>query len=137
MNDSGEFVKSYLDIYPPELELEKENKDNDNDSAFFIDIEIHVDDNQFHLGLYDKRDSFPISVIQISYLSSNMPSKIFYTSIAAEILRIGRSCTNRQVFHHKSSILIMRATRQGTKSAKLTKVLNKDFFLNHEITKRY
>ena len=38
--------------------------------------------------LYDKRDAFPIFIIHIPHLSSNIPSNIFYGYIFSEIIRL-------------------------------------------------
>ena len=48
----------------------------------------------FTLGLYDERDSFPFSIVRMSYLSTNAPSKIFCASLEIEILRIGITTTD-------------------------------------------
>ena len=33
---------------------------------------------KFDLGLFDKRYSFSLSIVRMSYMSNNMSSKIFY-----------------------------------------------------------
>ena len=65
INDSGEFERSYLDIYPPELELGKENEDDQY--ASFLDLDISIVDGSFDVCLYDKRDKFPFSVVRICH----------------------------------------------------------------------
>ena len=73
-----------------------------------LDLNIRIVGYKFHFNLYDKPDTFPASIVRIPYLSSNMPSKIFYASIAAEVLHIGRSCTNSKTFGDISYTLIKR-----------------------------
>ena len=76
-----------LEIYVrSELEFWKENLDLSR--ASFLELDIKVEDRVFVYNQYDKRDAFPFSIVQLPFVCSNMPSKIFYSSIFAEILRI-------------------------------------------------
>ncbi len=63
----------------------------DHSSSSYLDLQIDVDDKQFDFKLFDKRDAFPFSVVRMPHLQSNMPSKMFYSTISAEILRICRA----------------------------------------------
>ena len=83
-------------IYPPELELGKENLDSSG--ASFLDLDINVEDKVFVNNQYNKRDAFSFPVVRLPFLYSNMPSKIFYSSISAEILRLAEH-------HHLQQIL--------------------------------
>ena len=40
--------------------------------------------------LYDKRNSFPFSIVRLPFSSSNIPPAIFYNCVGAEVIRIGR-----------------------------------------------
>ena len=125
MNDYGEFERCYKDIYPPELELGKEN--HNNICASFLDLDIKIVNRKFVFSLYDKRDAFPFSIVRLPYCSSNMPSKIFYSSIAAEILRIGRTSSAVDDFTIKSKILLERMTKQGAVRHRVDTILSKTF----------
>ena len=61
LNDAGEFENNYQHIYPEELELGKEKFNNLD--ASFLDLDIKVKDGQFQVGLFDKRDAFPFTII--------------------------------------------------------------------------
>ena len=61
INDGGEFESSYSNIYNKELQLGKEN--TDKHEASFLDLDIKIKDGKFHCGLFDKRDSFPFSIV--------------------------------------------------------------------------
>ena len=74
----------------------------------------------FSLKLYDKRDAFP-------YLSSNIPSRIFYASVSGEILRIARCASEITEFKISCKTLINRVKKQGAKPKLLTRTLNKTF----------
>ena len=43
LNDDDEFLRSYKEIYPKEMELKVENQEIDN--ASFLDLGLHVEDN--------------------------------------------------------------------------------------------
>lgn len=49
LNDSGEFERSFKEIYPPELVLNKENLSNNERS--FLDLLVKVENNQFSMQL--------------------------------------------------------------------------------------
>lgn len=113
LNDGGEFWRCIVDIYPPELVLKKENISNDK--ATFLDLEIHVVNNEYLYKLYDKRNAFPFSIVRFPYRCSNMPSKMFYSTISAEILRICRASVQYDNFVTAADPFLKRMTRQGAR----------------------
>ena len=125
INDDFEFRKNFKNIYPPELELKEENISTSH--ASFLDLSIDIVDGNFITSLFDKRDAFPFSIVRMPYLSSNMPSKIFYASVCSEILRLARTNTNSNSFVNAVTVLLNRMKNQGCKANKLIKVLNKMF----------
>ena len=125
INDGGEFGRRYSEIYPPEMELGKENEGTMH--ASFLDLELSIVDRKFNMKLFDKRDSFPFDIVRMPYASSNMPSKIFYSSIGAEILRVARATTEKECFCSSSKKLIERMKNQGGKEHRIVKTLNKSF----------
>ena len=128
INDYGEFERCYKDIYPPELELGKENVDSSRGS--FLDLDIRVEDRVFIFNQYDKRDAFPFSIVRLPFVCSNMPSKIFYSSISAEILRIGRTSSAATDFISRSRLVLDRMAKQGSDITRVRKALVK-MFNNH------
>ena len=96
LNDGGEFSRSYIEIYPPELELGRQNANTSY--ASFLDLSIRIQNGKFDTCLFDKRDNFPFNIVRMPFSSSNMPSKIFYSTIGAEILRIARATTKTDDF---------------------------------------
>ena len=123
MNDGGEFERSYKEIYPPELELKTENS---GDAADFLDLHITLNDNTFSLSLFDKRDGFPFSIVRMPFRTSNIPTKIFYSAIGAEVLRIGRTTSREQSFLASAKSLIQRMFQQGASKSRLVSTLKKD-----------
>ena len=69
--NSREFNQSLKEIYPPELVLKKGNGSNSERSL--LDLFVKVENNQFYIQLYDKRDDFPFSIVKITYLRSSRP----------------------------------------------------------------
>ena len=129
LNDGGEFEKHYREIYPEEMQLSKENKGNKN--ASFLELGISIENKQIKVGLFDKRDAFPFTIVRMPYSSSNMPSTIFYSSLGAEILRIARATSNVESFTMSSKKLIIRMIKQGAVMFRVQLVLKK-FFGRHQ-----
>ena len=81
INDGGESESSHSNIYPEEFQLGKKN--TDKHEASFLDLDIKIKDGKFHFGLFDKRNSFPFSIVRIPDKSSNVPSSIVNSVIGA------------------------------------------------------
>ena len=96
--------------------------------ASFLDLDIKVEDSVFVGKQYNKRDAFPFSIIRLPFVCSNMPSKIFYSSISAEILRIVRTSSSAADF--VSRVILDRMSKQGSDKARVLKSLVK-MFNNH------
>ena len=62
-----------------------------------------------------------------------MPSKIFYSFISAEILRIGRTSSSAADFVPRSRIILDRMSKQGSDKARILKSLVK-MFNNHTVS---
>ena len=128
INDNGLFEQSYRSIYPDEIELKKENEGIH--SASFLDLDINIVNNKFDLKLFDKRDAFPFEIVRMPYLSNNMPSNIFYSTLSSELLRIARCTTGKENFLKSSKSLITRMRNQGATYSRLQKCL-KRLYGNH------
>ena len=116
INDGAEFSRVFKEIYPDELELEVEHQ---GDSATFLNLDVNIVNNQFVYKLYDKRDAFPFSIVRMPYHSSNIPSKIFYSALVGEFLRIARSTLKVEDFVPKAKTLIARMSAQGGNSVNM------------------
>ena len=86
-------------------------------------------DGVFTTRLFDKRDHFGFNITRLPYKDSNIPTKMFYSSIAAECLRICRATSNHT--HAASSInaVVSRMMNQGAEMNRMkgtiTKMLNR------------
>ena len=61
------------------------------DHATFLNLNITAKERTFIYKLFDKRDSFPFSVVRMPQIESNILQYIFYSAIEGEFLRIDRS----------------------------------------------
>ena len=62
INDCGEFETNYCNIDPEELGFGKEN--NDKDEASVLDLDIKIRAENFTVGFFNKRDSFPLLLLK-------------------------------------------------------------------------
>ena len=124
VNDQGEFSRSFLEIYPEELTLNKEN-DEANLNASYLDLDISIVNNQFEYGLYDKRNAYTFDIVRFPFLCSNMPNKMFYSTISAEILRICRASSVYPKFLAQTKPFLIRMKKQGAKINKMRGSFNK------------
>ena len=133
LNDHGEFERSIAEIYPPELACKKEN-DGQLD-ATFLDLEaaINPEEGQFSYHLFDKRDNFNFFIVRFPYACSNIPSKIFLSTIGAETLRICKASSCFDHFTRFCQPFFDRMVNQGAAVREIKSVLIK-FFKRHEST---
>ena len=122
VNDDDFFAQNYKDIYPPELQLNLESSGNE---VSFLDLHLTKVDRRVDIKLFDKRDDFPFSIVRLPYACSNIPTSMFYSSIGAEITRIGRICSCLDSFLVSGRQLVDRALKQGAKCEKLEKTFKK------------
>ena len=60
-----------------------------------MDLNIKIKAGKFHFGLFDKRASFPFSIVRMPEKSGNVPSGVVYSVIGAELLRTAKASNNR------------------------------------------
>ena len=133
INDDNLFLENFKEIYPPELQL---NLESSGDTITFLDLCLTNENGHIDVKLYDKRDNFPFSIVRLLFASSNIPSRMFYNCIGAEILRIGRVCSSVVNFGNACKILLDRAIKQGAKKVRLDKVLKK-MYGRHQVLRTF
>ena len=111
-------------------------KEHGNTTASFLDLDIEIVNNRFVTKLYDKRDSFPFKIVRMPDRSSNIPSKIFSSSIGAETLRIARISSSSESFISSCQNLFERMLRQGASKPGIKIILRK-LYGKHEIFKNF
>ena len=130
INDNGEFERNYKNIYPPELALKKENVNND--SASFLDFQLSIVNRNISTQLFDKRNSYTFKIVRLPYKSSTLPSKMFFSTISAEVLRIGRATSNLPTFIETAKSLMTRMKRQGADVLGIMNSIKKMFHRHQE-----
>ena len=123
LNDNDEFMRSHKEIYPPEMELKVENENNFSGS--FLDLALAIGEGVIDTKLFDKRDAFNFSVVRMPYKCSNIPKKMFFSTIGAEILRICRATSHYNFFLVSARSLITRMRSQGADTQGIHKFINK------------
>ena len=111
LNDGRSFEAFYHEIYPEELELSKENVDYTETN--FLDLKIKINNGVFTTMLCDKRDNFGFDITRLPYRSSNIPCRMFYSSIAAECLRVCRATSSETQAVKSIKALHLRMCAQG------------------------
>ena len=81
MINNNNFENNYSDIYFDEQESKGLRENEDPCKSSFLNLPIEAHSRKFSIELLDKRDVFPIYINHISYLDSNISSKLFYASI--------------------------------------------------------
>ena len=122
INGSREFANSFPNIYPPSLELKVEHQ---GDHATFLDLDITITDGIFVYKLFDKRDDFPFFIVRMPYLSSDIPSYIFYGSILSEFLRIARCTLLFEDFISRAGALYRRMVNQNGDKVRIQQQIRK------------
>ena len=79
-----------------DAELRKENVSRTKSS--FLDINNGIKENKFSAKLYDKRSTFPLEAVSISFLNNNSPSTMFCSSTDSENLFSGRNNGDHCIF---------------------------------------
>ena len=131
LNDDGEFSRSFQEIYPPEMELKREN--SEDDAASYLDLGLEIKEKQIASKLYDKRNAFNFSIVRFPYRCSNIPSKMFYATISAEILRIARATSAYSHFLDSVHTLLVRMKKQGANVSGIKNAIRK-MILRHAST---
>ena len=134
LNDGLAFERYHDQIYPPELELNKENENNH--CTNFLDLNIGIENGVFITKLFDKRDSFGFNITRLPYRDSNIPCRMFYSSITAECLRICRATTTHDDAITSIKGFLTRMMKQGAELPKIKNSIRK-MVNKHQIAHKY
>ena len=134
LNDGNSFESHFKDIYPEELQLNKENAESS--STNFLDLHIEIVDRTFTTLLFDKRDHFGFSITRLPYKDSNIPHRMFYSSITAETLRICRASSTSNNASSSIQALVTRMEKQGADTMKMKNSIRR-MVNRHRINEKY
>ena len=127
--NNPEFQKYIKEIYPPTLTLNKENKSPT--SATFLDTNINIINQEFHIEVYDKRDEFPFTINSYPHTSSNISEKCAINIYTAQLIRIARICTHPEYFHTRHKTITQKLIQNGFNINRLKNKF-KQFTIKHE-----
>ena len=103
MMDVGEFLQYSLDIYPDSIPLTAGNADHLKDT--FLDIDIHIEGNDFNTKIYHKVDDFDFEVVSFPFPNSNISDSITYNSFYSQLIRYASICSKFDSFAARSKRL--------------------------------
>ena len=75
--------------------------------------------------LYDKRDDFDSHIVNLPYLSSNIPSGPSYGVYISQLIRYARCCSHYDDFRYHQKCLVDRLLSQGYTALRLEKSFKK------------
>ena len=86
------FKEFISDIYPKELTISETTEATS--VAFYLDLLFTRDkSNNITTKLYDKRDAFGLHIVNLPFMSSNIPSAPAYGVYASQLIRYVRCCS--------------------------------------------
>ena len=124
-------LESFKNIFRTFIQKNYNLENSSNLEASFLDLDLKINVEMFQVGLFDKIDGFPFTIVRRPYRSNNFPSNMFYSSIGADTLRIARASNNSDCFSLSIKPLVIRMLKQGACKEKLNNVLYK-YFNNHQ-----
>ena len=120
INDENKFENHHNEIYPSKLILKKENTSHIETN--FLDLHFCINKGQIQTSLYDKKNSYNLSIVRFPYKSNTIPSKMFFGAISAEILRIFRATSSLAQFNKTSKVFLHQMLRPGADPLGVKKV---------------
>ena len=106
-------------------------------SCTFLDLKIDIKNNSFDNSLYEKRGDYNFKIIRLPNSSSDIPKKMFISSIVTEILRIARLTSIFQSFLTTTQTLIRRMIGQGAQVLDIRTSLDRTIKKHWEDFKKY
>ncbi len=104
INSDGVFQEHMGKMYPASLVLNREN--TSDSTAHVLDLNISINEGQFEIGIYDKREDFPFNIVQFVPTSSNVPRNILYGVFSTQVIRYFRVCSSLETYRNRISNLI-------------------------------
>ena len=94
------FKEFSSDIYPKELTI-SETTESTSVASYLDLLFIQDNSNNITTKLYDKHDTFGFHIVNVLFMSSNIPSAPAYGVYASQLFRYARCCSNYIVtFYH-------------------------------------
>ena len=94
-------------------------------AASYLDCFLHMDNGKLSTRLYDKRDDFNFPIVNLPFLSSNIPSAQAYGVYVSQLIRYAIACSKYQDYIDRGKLLTTRLLAQGYLKPKLVSTLRK------------
>ena len=94
--DDLEFEKNCKDIYHSEQWLRKGSIPKSE--ASLLDLLIVNENKKLKTKLFNRRDTFPFSIVRIPRLDRNTLSKLYHASMCSQILKSARPTSDSNTF---------------------------------------
>ena len=93
--------------------------------------------NNIMTKLYDKRDAFGFHIVNLPFMSSNIPSAPACGVYASQLIRCARCCSNYSDFLSRHSALVTRLQSQGYKVNCLSNTFKKFYGRHTDLVGQY
>jgi len=102
-------------------------------------IYIYIFDNggRLKIKLYDKRVDFSFRIVNIPFISSNIPVSPTYGVYIAQLIRYSSDCAKYSDFLDRTRLLTQRLFKQGYVATRLKLSLQKFYSRHHNLVGRY
>jgi hypothetical protein len=89
-------------------------------SALYLDVLLKLDANgKITIQLYDKRDDFNFSIVNLPNLYSNIPASPACSAYISQLIRYARACSTYDQFSVRDSLLTNKLMSQGFQLSRL------------------
>ena len=134
--NNKKFLDYLKEIYPSQLTVEKANKSDH--LADYLDLTFIIDSGgKLSTRLYDKRDDFDFHIVNLPFLSSNIPSGPSYGVYISQLIRYARCCSHYDDFRYRHKCLVDRLLSQGYKALRLEKSFKKFYGRYQDLIEKY
>ena len=93
----------------------------------FLDLNIKVIGRDIHTSDYDERDNFGFPIINLPWLSGDVPRLPSDGVHISQLVRFARCCTSVSDFHSKNLQITSKLSTKGYRYHKLRKSFGKFF----------
>ena len=130
------FKEFISDIYPKDLTISGTTESTS--FASYLDLLFTRDKrNNITSKLYDKRDAFGFHIVNLLFMSSNIPSAPAYGVYASQLIRYTRCCSNYSDFLLRHRALVRRLLSQGYKVNHLSNTFKKFYGRHADLVGQY